>query len=358
MSDADAQQEPCPCCGEPAPLALKACPVCQETLLVDVILAEHVAEPRARYGLAREIGSFGPPALPFATLRQTLGAPRPVLARGASRLAAHRLTERLAGLGLQASLTKAQPDRRPPSRLRALLAAGLGAAALLALLLGTRSKAEPVLPSIHRPKPRTAAVRRLPTWLQTLSSSELSALAVPAVINFHAAGGRLTSGFLVAPGVALTRTAPVGARVLKEDEGIGLALVSVPGSQAEPLQLGDAATLRGGDRLFFPIPTDGPPVLQEGSLGGAIRLLQGTAYLALEGNPLSGSDGGPVLNAQGRVVGLVAILPDGAYLLPINYAYTESRLVDPPQPAPDPGKWRDLLADVTAAERLRVDTSR
>jgi Trypsin-like peptidase domain len=354
----DAQQEPCPCCGEPAALSLKACPVCQEDLLVDVVLAEPIAEPRARYGLAREIGSFGPPTLPFATLQQTLGASRPVLARGISRLAAHRLNERLAGLGLQASLVKAQPDPRSPSRLRALLAAGLGAAALLALFLGMRSKAEPVRPPIHRSKPRTAAVRRLPTWPETLSPSELSALMVPAVMNFHAADGRLTSGFLISPGVALTRSAPADARVLKEDDGIGLALVSVPGSQAEPLQLGDAATLRGGDRLFFPIPTDGPPVLREGSLGGATRLLQGIAYLALDGNPISGSDGGPVLDAQGRVIGLVAILPDGAYLLPINYAYAESHLLDPPQPAPDPQKWRDLLADVTAADRLRVDTPR
>ena len=65
-----------------------------------------------------------------------------------------------------------------------------------------------------------------------------------------------------------------------------------------------------------------------------------------------------MLDAQGRVVGLVAIQPDGAYLLPINYAYAESHLVDPPQPVPDPGKWQDLLAELEAAERLRVDPPR
>src|SRR3954454_21450377 len=91
----DPQREPCPCCGEPAALSLKACPVCQESLLVDVVLAAPITEPRARYGLAREISAFGPPALPFSTLRETLGAPRPVLARAASRLAAHRLYQLL-----------------------------------------------------------------------------------------------------------------------------------------------------------------------------------------------------------------------------------------------------------------------
>ncbi|HET9210488.1 MAG TPA: serine protease [Thermoanaerobaculia bacterium] len=353
----DAQREPCPCCGEAVALSLKACPVCQESLLVDVVLAAPIAEPRARYGLAREISAFGPPALPFSTLQQSLGSDRPVLARSASRLAAHRLNERLAGLGLQADLTAVQAERKPPSRLRGLVTAGLGAAALLALLLGMRSKADPALPPLPRPAPRAAAVKG-PDWPRTLTFQELSTLALPAVVNFHAAGGRLISGFLVAPGLALTRGAPTDAEVSKQDAGIGLALVSVPDSKAEPLELGDAVPLRGGDRLFFAVPTDRAPILLEGKLGAVSRQLQGVAYLSLEGNPPSGSDGGPVLDSQGRVVGLMAIQPDGAYVLPINYVYEESHLVEPPRPAPDAGKWADLLADVAAAERLRVDTPR
>ncbi|MFL6237839.1 MAG: serine protease [Thermoanaerobaculia bacterium] len=354
----DAQREPCPCCGEPAALSLKACPVCQESLLVDVVLAAPVAEPRARYGLAREISAFGPPALPFSTLRQTLGAPRPVLARSVSRLAAHRLNERLAGLGLHADLTAVQAEEKPPSRLRGYVAAGLGAAALLALLLGMRSKPEPYRPTVPRPR-LSETVRASPAeWPRTLSFQELSTLALPAVMNFHAEGGRLISGFLVAPGVALTRRAPTDAEVAKRDAGTGLTLVHVPTSQTEPLRLGDVSTLRGGDRLVFPAPTESGLILLEGKLGATTRQLQGIAYLALEGNPPSGSDGGPVLDAQGRVVGLVAVQPDGAYVLPINYAYAESRLVDPPQPAPDSGKWQDLLAGVAAAERLRVESPR
>src|SRR4051812_13062209 len=352
----DAQREPCPCCGEPAALSLKACPVCQESLLVDVVLAAPVAEPRARYGLAREIAAFGPPALPFSTLQQSLGSDRPVLARSASRLAAHRLDERLAGLGLHAELTAVQAEQNPPSRLRSFVTAGLGAAALLALLLGMRSKAEPFRSPVHRPSPIAAAEPKGP-WPRALTFQELSTLALPAVVNFHAAGGRLISGFLAAPGLALTHGIPVDAEVSKQDNEIGLALVSVPGIKAEPLQLGDAAALRGGDPLVFAVPTDGAPILLEGKVGATTRQIQGVAYLALEGHPPSGSDGGPVLDYQGRVVGLVTILQDGAYLLPINYAYAESNLVEPPQPAPDAGKWADLLADVAAAERLRVDTA-
>jgi hypothetical protein len=359
MSDAmsNAQREPCPCCGEPAALSLKACPACQESLLVDVVLAAPIADPRGRYGLAREIAAFGPPALPFSTLQQSLGSDRPVLARRVSKLAAHRLNERLAGLGLHADLTAVRAEQRPPSRLRGFLAAGLGAAALLALLLGMRSKTEPFRFPVHRPRPISAAEPQSP-WPRTLSFQELSNLALPAVITFQTADGRPISGFLVAPGLVLTHGSPIDAEVTKQDNGTGLALVSVPGIKAEPLQLGDVTALRSGDPLAFAVPTDRAPSLQTGKLGGTSRQLQGVAYLALEGGPPPGSDGAPVLDYQGRVVGLVAIQPDGAYLLPINYAYAESSLVEPPQPAPDAGKWADLLADVAAAERLRVDTPR
>jgi hypothetical protein len=366
MSD---ERDSCPCCGEPVASSLRVCPTCQESLLVDVVLAEPIAEPRARYGLAREISAFGPPALPFSTLQQSLGEPRPVLARDASRLAAQRLKERLAGLGLQAGLERASGEPSSPRSRRGLTMAGIGATVLLALLLGMRLRGGAGRSPAHRLPPPPAVQAQSPSWPGTLSQSELAALALPAVVSFLSADGHTTLGFLVAPGLALTRgtaisdgedlkiLAPEGGEsageVVKRDDGVGLALVRVPGSQAGPLQLGDAASLRGGQQVFFAIPTEERPVLQAGLLGAGARRIQGIAHLAFESGPTIG-DGGPVLDAQGRVVGLVAVQPDGAYLLPINYAYMESQLVEPPQPAPDPKKWQDLLAEVDAVERLRV----
>jgi hypothetical protein len=368
----DAQREPCPRCGEPVALSLKACPFCGGSLLVDLRLADRIGEPRARYALAREISSFGPPALPFSTLRQTLDSPRPVLARETTRLAALRLTERLARLGLHADLQAAGSEPPPPSPLRGVASAGLGAAALLALLLGMRSGGGGAERAPARPPVRAGALAT-PSWPRTLSPGELTVLALPSVVNFHA-GGRLSSGFLVAPGLALTRSAPLGdgsavkiltaggeeaeGEVVKRDDGIGLALVRVPGSGAEPLHLGDASSLRGGARVFFPVPTEGPLTLQAGAIGSTARQFQGLAYLGLEGSPPSGSEGGPVVDLQGRIVGLVAIQEGGAYVLPINYAYAEAHLLEPPQPAPDLRKWQDLLAEVETAERFRVDNPR
>jgi hypothetical protein len=369
----DAQRETCPNCGEPVAPSSRVCPSCRENLLVDVVLAEPVTEPRARYGLAREISAFGPPALPFSTLRQSLGDPRPVLARDASRLAAQRLSERLAGLGLLADLQPAAGEPPPPSRFRGLAMAGLGAGALLALVLGVLFSDGARRPPSHRPRAR-AAVQPRPTWNRNLSQPELAALALPAVVSFRAEDGRKALGFLVAPELALTRSAAIGdgktlkvltpggeevdGEVVKRDDGVGLALVRVPASPAEPLPLGDASALGGGQQIFFAIPTEGRTALQDGLLGGAAQRFQGIFHLAFESGPPSASDGSPVLDAQGRVAGLVAAQPDGVYLLPINYAYTESQLVDPPQPAPDPRKWQDLLAELEAVERVRVGSPR
>jgi hypothetical protein len=133
--------------------------------------------------------------------------------------------------------------------------------------------------------------------------------------------------------------------------------VRVPGSRAEPLPLGDAAELRGGERVFFHAIAEGSS-LQEGTLGPIARRFQGITHLILQPGSLPGGDGGPVLDGQGRVLGLVAIQADGAYLLPINYAYTESHLAPPPRLAPNLRKWTELLAEAETAERLRISPPR
>ena len=65
---------------------------------------------------------------------------------------------------------------------------------------------------------------------------------------------------------------------MKRDDAIGLALVRVPGSRAEPLQLGDAAELRGGERVFFHAMAEDSS-LQEGTLGPIARRFQGITHL-------------------------------------------------------------------------------
>jgi hypothetical protein len=368
----DAQREPCPHCGESAASWLKVCPFCQGSLLVDVVIATPVAEPRVRYLLAREISALGPPASSFSTLLRELASPRPLLARRASRLAALSLRERLADFGIAAILEPAGSGQGSGRSSRRFAAAALSAVAGLALLLwmGPQGGSADLAST-----PSGLAPAKIPSWpqpLPPLSPHELSALATPSIVTLRS-GDRQVSGFFIAPDLALTRSAAIGdgtavkvlaphggevdGEVVKRDDAIGLALVRVPGSRAEPLELGDAAELRGGERVFFHAIAEGSS-LQEGTLGPIARRFQGITHLTLQHGLPPGGDGGPVLDGQGRVLGLVAIQPDGAYLLPINYAYTESHLAPPPRLAPNLRKWTELLAEAETAERLRIGPPR
>jgi hypothetical protein len=369
----DVQREPCRHCGESAAPSLKVCPFCRGSLLVDVVIAAPPAEPRARYLLARDISSLGPPAPSFSTLLRELELPRPVLARRASRLAALSLSERLADFGIAARIEPAGSGQGARRSARRFAAAASSAVAGLVLLLwmGVQGGSADFT-SIPQPS-HALATTEIPSWpqpLPPLSAHELSALAAPSIVTFRS-GDRRASGFFIAPDLALTRSAAIGdgtaiqalaphggeiaGEIVKRDDAIGLALVRVPGSRAEPLELGDAAALRGGERVFFPATTrEGD---QEGTLGPIARRFQGVTHLALDRLP-PGGDGGPVLDGQGRVLGLVAIQPDGAYLLPINYAYTESHLAPPPRLAPNQRKWTELLAEAETAERLRIGPPR
>jgi S1-C subfamily serine protease len=180
-------------------------------------------------------------------------------------------------------------------------------------------------------------------------------------------GDRRSSGFFVAQDVVLTRAmATVGcprvevvaggatfdAEVSQRDPWLGLALVRATGSGAEPLRLGDASSLHGGDRIVIAGST-----VREIRMGTAARQLHGIAYLLLEGDLQPGDAGGPVLDGSGYVVGVVDGNEGGEHaFLPINYVYEESHLLERPA-GTDPRRWKALLAEVALAEKLRVEPS-
>ena len=377
----EAQREPCPRCGEPAALSAKVCPFCRGSLLVDVTLDAPVTDPRARYQLSREIAAFGPPAAGFSALQQALASPRPVLARDASRLAALRLAERLADFGLHATLEPADTSGgAPASRGSRRFAVVVAAVAVLAALLWMRPRSggadRTTIPPAGGIDP--AAPAKIPSWPTPppqLAPRDLSVLARPAVVRLRSgSSGTLheVSGFVVAPDLVLTSSGvdaggdvevslPDGrelpGEVLKRDGRLDLAVVHVADARAEPLQLGDASALRSGSPVFVPSASSGS-ALRQGAVGAVARQFQGVAFLALDADLVPADAGGPVLDARGQVVGIVALRKEGSFLLPINYAYQESSLVDPPRPGPNLKKWNELLAQVDAAERLRVGSPR
>jgi S1-C subfamily serine protease len=171
-------------------------------------------------------------------------------------------------------------------------------------------------------------------------SDEIAAVVArvrPAVLHLRTLGrgrGGTGSGFLIgADGLALTnhhvvhgalgveamfhdgRTAV--ADILGSDPATDLALLRVPGAEPTPLSLADSTTLRVGDfALAVGCPHGLSHSVTAGIISGLGRALPGPGGQSIEDviqtdAPLNpGNSGGPLLDTDGRVVGIAtAILP-------------------------------------------------
>jgi hypothetical protein len=80
--------------------------------------------------------------------------------------------------------------------------------------------------------------------------------------------------------------------------------------------------------------------VQEGSIASLQRSANGVAYLQLDAKISPGNSGGPVIDAEGRVVGIVSMKVSGegvegiGLAIPVNYVYSPSlAYVSPPSEA-------------------------
>lgn len=379
------EREPCPRCGESAALSGRVCPHCQGSLLVNVVLDAPVADPRARYQIARSISSLGSPAPPFSAANQALAEPRPVLARGLTRTEARRLLQAAADFGLRgrevAELQEEGHGRVPLPKL-----ALAGAAAVVVLIgaflffgtgNGSRSAAPPegtILQPNSLPAPVSGG---RPARARALSTREIAALATPSTVVLRN-GGSLGSGFFVAEDLVMTNAHVIASeldpvevvfsdgrqvegRAVERNERLDLALVRAPGAGGEPLPLGDATALTTGDRVvFIGTPRGLDFTVHEGIVSHAMRQVLGVGYLQIDANVNPGNSGGPVLDTTGRVVGVLTAKVEGAQglglALPINYTYEGgSALLERPDPRPDSAAWRELLAQVEAEDRRTAE---
>lgn len=182
--------------------------------------------------------------------------------------------------------------------------------------------------------------------VQPLTPREIAQNAFPSVVLLltQDAQGQplaLGSGFFVRPGVIATNlhvidgatrgwSKVVGESTKSEiegtvgiDEGKDLALVRVSNDTAQPLALGDSAGVSAGD----PVLVVGNPRGLEGTLSqgivSAVRTIESERFLQVTAPISPGSSGGPVLDGQGRVIGVaVATLQGGQNLnfaVPVSY---------------------------------------
>jgi len=335
-------------------LAAELCPFCRSRLAVDVRVLTPLVDGRGRYQVAREVVALGPPALDLRSVQDALQTQGGVVARGATRLFAQRVEDVLNRHGIDAHFEAARANPAAAvgrvvgkalpraagtgSALRALggrplLFAGAGLLALLAvaayLVLREPSDLTPAEIG-QRALPATAVLR----CKDTMGSG-----------FFITKDLLLTNAHVVCPGLQVQlgkKTLP--GEVVRQDDGVDLALVKVAGAGAPRLTLGDATTLAVGD----PVVLLGSPQglgdsLQRGTVSHVGRGIMGNVYVQIDANVNPGNSGGPLLDRKGRVVGVTSMAYTGGkgigFALPINYATQALGFVA----GPSPRDWRGLV---------------
>jgi serine protease Do len=387
-SFSEAERGPCPRCGESTALAGRVCPHCDGSLLVDVVAASPVLDPRARYRVARELAAISPGGL--TRLRKDLEGAGGVLLHAVTRDVARRALAVLEAGGVTgrevAAAFFAAPADVPElgRRLRGgglpipAVLAGIAVSALAVVLLVRRSAPAPH-PALDAVSPAPAAASPSTSTPQP-STRETAARALESMAGLRC-GSLAGAGFFVTPELLLTNAHVLCAdrsslevilhdgrrlpgTVQTSDEWLDVAVVRVLGAAARPIPLGDATKVEPGDTVLF----IGSPLGMDFSVARAIvshprRNMFGIAFVQFDANVNPGNSGGPLLDGRGRAVGIVSMmLADSrgiAFALPVNYLPDlPSAALPVADPPPDFDAWRRILADVRRQDALEAAAAR
>jgi serine protease Do len=399
MSD-DIERGPCPRCSEPAALAARVCPHCRGSALVDVALEQPVSDPRQRYLIARSIVAIGLPGVSLGPIQSALGLAGAPIVRGLTRAAARPLVGLLAERGVKAASLPAREaasahgpvgsSRTPPPGSKRMplttvavavaVFAGLGAwNRLRPRLMDTQAMAATSIRSGTVVPVSATSTDRGPGDRPALglTTRQIAERATPSTVSLRCRDS-VGAGFFVSPDLLLSnahvacsedkliRVLMAGGReltaeVVERDETLDLAVFRIPGANVTPLPLGDATRMGPGDKVvMIGSPRGLEFTVHEGIVSNAGRNYLGVAYLQIDANVNPGNSGGPLLDGQGRVVGIVSMMVGRSsglgLVLPINYAYEGlSPLVQPSWPKPDSTRWTELLTSVRETDKREAD---
>lgn len=376
---------PCPQCNQGAAPGYSLCPHCGANLLVDVILDGPIQGSRERFEVAKSLMALGTLGLTFGELQEALQTPHPVVARGVTRAFAGVTLERLDASGVRGEVVPVGQggQRGAVPRVPALW----GAVALgVALVAGggwfaLRRTSGGQVPQVTAPAPtpdaETPAAAATPGGDIPRDVME-RVIASSVVIKCPRSEG---AGFFVSEQQVLTNAHVVcgaeeqmrvllsnGRTVLgttrRRDDALDLAVVDVAGASGEPLPLGDAAAVKPGEK----VAAVGSPrglefTLSLGTVSYVGRNRFGVGYLQVDINVNPGNSGGPVVDRQGRALGLMTMMvkdSNGLGLaLPVNYAVTGAApVLALPQAPPASPAWTELLDRVAQANQREVDEAR
>jgi serine protease Do len=348
----------CPNCQEGISGNASVCPRCRTSTLVDLLVDQAVADPKLRYRAARAVAGFRAGAS-LANLQGALGVGGARVLSGVTPGVAAACAESLAAIGVRTTPVSAATEPQAEARSwksPGLLAIGAAlAVALAALLLWPKAVSTPT-GATKRGRSDAGGRDEGPA----LSGAELAQRGLASTVVLRCSE-TLGSGFFVAADRVLTNAhvlCPAGetlevhtsdgrqgtGRPIHAKEDLDLALVQVEGLSGIPLPLGDAGSLRVGDRVVVVGAPRGMEFsVTQGGISNMDRVMLGIAYLQTDAAVNPGNSGGPMLDDRGRVVGVVSLKrmdAEGiALVLPINYAFTgqDAALVAAPPGGPSEG---------------------
>ena len=374
-------EQPCVECSLPAALGHAVCPHCGASLLVDVALTAPIKEPRIRFALAKSLAAID--QQPFSEWQAALAALAPRLAVGVTRARAATFVEAVTRQGLRAKVDRSQrrltgdvplaPSRSSALVLLAIAFIGAGGAVVSWKFRKQVSRLPGMEFVAPGPTSSTSAAD------ENVSMDVIEA-AIASTVSIRCANS-VGAGFFVTPTQVLTNAHVVcpqgelmkiivaGGRtvmgtVRATDSKHDLALVDVAGASGEPLPFADAAALRAGESV---IAVGSPRGLEfttaRGSVSFVGRAQLGVAYVQVDINVNPGNSGGPLLDAKGRVVGIVSMMIRDstglALALPVNYAWSgTSPLVEAPAEHVSSAQWKALLARVAKDDERETITAR
>ncbi len=370
-------REPCPQCGELIAAEARECPYCSRSALVDLRLGGSVQDPRTRYRVARSLAALGPPFPRLAELQTALTAPQPVLANRLTVASARRGLEVTEAHGLRGYAQPAPVAGRSwPKAAGVVMVLGLlGGVAWVGLrgltpaapMAKVAAPARLGLPSPVASKaavvaPRLVAARALPSTVAVRCGASTIGAGFFIDKDLVLTNAHVSCGPSESTGVLLADGKRFGANVIQSDTDLDLALLRIVGAEAVPLVLGDVSTVKEDQQVVI----IGSPMGREftvlsGKVTKPSRLILGVSYIEIDSPVQPGNSGGPLIDLEGRVLGVVSLKhakAEGVGLaVPINYTYAGPRpFVAAPQgtnPAPfaqmleeAEAEGRTLLADV------------
>lgn len=219
--------------------------------------------------------------------------------------------------------------RSPPAKLAGRLtrdAVLLAFAASLwsGTIFGSTSSADDVAPRRSTSR-REAAARALAATVTVEAGHTYGA----GLLIAPQAGWVVTACHVVEESTTPTITLSDGARLLgkvvERDRTLDLALIRIPPLSRPPPLLGDPLELVPGDLLMaVGCPRHLPFSLSSGTVSYLGRELDGARWLQTDISLNEGNSGGPVVNAEGSVVGISSFILQRAqglsFALPIDYA--------------------------------------